>query len=124
LYLEFFQVYTGSTMKCFGHVSSRLGGGPLPPGVTGELAYYASHGPITHLGPRAPFVDGLPSDLPRLVGVLLGLVLHPVAAARKGMTLSPGRTAELDLRYVQPMLERVMALDPRPLTEQRPRRVA
>ena len=46
-------------------------------------------------------------------------MLHPVAAERLGIVLSPERRAEPDLRYVPRMLERILELDPRPLTEAR-----
>jgi hypothetical protein len=82
--------------------------------------YYRTRSPITDPGEQASLLDGLPSEVPELVRVVLGLVLHPVAAARMGLDLPPERRRELDLRHVPRMLERIQELDPRPLLEERP----
>jgi len=84
------------------------------------LAYYSAHGPITDPGGRASMFEGLPWRVSELVQVVLGLVLHPAAAARQGIDSPPERRADLQLRHVSRMLERILALDPRPLGEPRP----
>ena len=96
------------------------GAPPSPGAASEELTYYASHGPISDPGPFSALLDALPQGIPDLVGTLLGLVLHPVAAARKGVALPDDRRAELDLRYVPRMLARLTELDARPLPECRP----
>lgn len=105
---------------------SAVAGSEHAPGEIGAagdadaLAYYATHSPVTDPGPHAELVDALPLDLRGLVAALVGLLLHPVAAAREGIALPPERRAELDLRYVPRMLARLLVLDPRPLAEPRP----
>ena len=49
-----------------------------------------------------------------------GLVVHVHWAERYGLKLSAQRRAEVQLRKTEPMLQRILELDARPLTELRP----
>ena len=82
--------------------------------------FYVTPGPITRLGDSAHRLDNLPTDIGELCRVVQGLVLHVFWAEQYGVQLSPGRQEEVQLRFVRPQVERILALDPRPLTERRP----
>jgi len=92
----------------------------MPEPASDALAYCSAQSSITDPGRQAQLLDGLPVEIPELVQVALGLVLHPVAAERAGMELPPERKRDLELRYVPRMLGRIQELDPRPLTVARP----
>ena len=77
-------------------------------------------GPITDPGDLGYLFDNLPTDIGDLCRVVQGLVIHIFWADRYGVQLSPERQAEVQLRFVRPQLARILALDPRPLTEARP----
>jgi hypothetical protein len=79
------------------------------------LGYYAQHSPITAPGPCAEMLDGLPATLADLVAVVNGLIIHPVAVARYGLSPSPETDGE-HLRSVADMLGRIGELDRAPLT--------
>lgn len=83
------------------------------------LAYYATQSVITSPAGYASLFDDLPADVAGLARVCWGLLLHPVAAERLGIALAPERRAELDLRFVPRMVERILAHDPRPLSAAR-----
>jgi len=84
------------------------------------LAYYARPGLITDPKEFKPLLDGLPTDIPALVKVVQGLMLHVFWAERYGMQLSEERKQEVELRWLPRMLKRIVELDDRPLTEARP----
>lgn len=84
------------------------------------LAYYATQSAISDSGKHSGLFDGLPSELPALCEVVQGLVVHPAWAAQYGLTPEQVREDELQLRFVAPMLERIIELDDRPLTAARP----
>ena len=80
------------------------------------LTFCATPGPITTPGRHAPLLDGLPSDVGALCRVIQGLVLHIFWAERYGVQLAAPRRDEVQLRWVARHLERILELDPRPLT--------
>jgi hypothetical protein len=84
------------------------------------LSYYAQPGPMTDPGRHAECYQGLPTDLSELVRMLQGLVVHIFWAERYGLKLTPERQAEVNIRPVEDKLTRLLALDSRPLTEERP----
>lgn len=84
------------------------------------LAYYTQPGPMTDPGPYAHLFDGLPTDIPSLVKTLQGVMVHIFWAEQYGLQLTDERKAEVNLRYVDKQLARIMELDDRPLTEARP----
>jgi hypothetical protein len=87
---------------------------------TEALSYYAKPGPLSELGAHAARVRALPEGLAELCRVVQGLVVHPFLAHLYGLEPGAVRHAELELRPVADMLERALALDPRPLTTARP----
>ncbi|WBC07641.1 transglutaminase domain-containing protein [Micromonospora sp. WMMA1947] len=90
-------------------------------GLDRMLATYRRHTPMTEPGPHAEALRRLPADVPALVEVIGGLFAHyeldPPAA---GWQPGGDRLAEVDLRTTRRMLDRVLALDPAPLTRARP----
>lgn len=86
---------------------------------TEARAYYATPGPLTDLGAHASRVLDLPDGLPDLCRVVQGLVVHPFLGHLYGLEPAKMRHAELELRPVAEMIERALALDPRPLATAR-----
>jgi len=84
------------------------------------LHYFATPGPMTTPGPYADLFDPLPTDIGALCRVVQGLMIHVFWAKRYGVELDEARREEVQLRPVDQKLERIMALDSRPLTESRP----
>ena len=82
--------------------------------------YYASPGPLTGLAKHAARLDELPIDLPGLVRVVQGLVVHPFHHTLYGLTPEQLRSEQLQQRTAEEMLATVLALDDRPLVEARP----
>ena len=72
---------------------------------------------MTSAGRFAPLFDPLPRDVAWLTRIVQGLVLHEfVAAEWYGVSISDGRRSESHIRPVERMLERLLALDDRPLS--------
>lgn len=84
------------------------------------LEYYARPGPMTDPKEYATLFDDLPTDLASLCQVVQGLMVHIYWAERYGLTLSEERKQEVELRWVNRMLARLLELDDRPLTQARP----
>ena len=84
------------------------------------LSYYRQPGSITDPRKRAHLLDDLPTDVGALCKTLQGVMLHIFWAESYGVALSDERKAEVQLRWVDRQLARVMELDDRPLTEARP----
>jgi hypothetical protein len=87
--------------------------------VAESLAYFATPGPLTDLGGHASHVRELPDALPELCRVVQGLVVHPFLAHLYRLSPQALRQDELELRTASDMMNRLLALDPRPLTEPR-----
>lgn len=84
------------------------------------LTYFAQYGKITHPGPYAHLYSDLPSDVPSLVTVVQGLMVHVFWGERYGLNLSEDRKAEVQLRTMERRLGCILELDPRPLGTPRP----
>src|SRR5512134_171652 len=84
-----------------------------------DLTYFAQYGKITRPGPYADLYAGLPSDMPALVQVVQGLMVHVFWAERYGLILSEERKAEVQLRTMERRLARTLELDSSPLTTSR-----
>jgi hypothetical protein len=84
------------------------------------LTYYASSGLMTDPQEYAHLFNGLPTEIPELVKVVQGLMLHIFWAERYGLKLSEERKQEVQMRFVAPQLARILELDNRPLTAARP----
>lgn len=85
-----------------------------------QLSYFARPAPMSAPGPHAELFAALPQAIGELCQVVQGLVLHLFWAERYGVQLPEARQAEVQLRPVADKLERILALDPRPLTDTRP----
>jgi hypothetical protein len=80
----------------------------------------ATQSAITSPGDQIGLYDNLPTGVAALCDVVQGLMVHVFWAHQYGLTLSPERQAEVQLRYVSAQLARILELDPRPLTTARP----
>jgi hypothetical protein len=80
------------------------------------LNYYASPGPMTDPKGYASLFDGLPTEIPALVEVVQGLLIHIFWAGRYGLQVPEERRQEVNLRGVVQKLQRVQELDAAPLT--------
>jgi hypothetical protein len=85
-----------------------------------DLTYFAQYGKMTEPGPYAHLYDNLPSDVPSLVKVVQGLMVHVFWGERYGLNLSEERQAEVQLRSMERRLARTLELNPRALTTARP----
>lgn len=84
------------------------------------LDYYADQSPITHPGGMVGHLATLPYEVAALQRVARGLVLHYQADDPSAHGIPHDRLAEIDSRYAEIMLQRLIELDRRPLTEERP----
>jgi hypothetical protein len=85
-----------------------------------DLTYFVEHGKMTDPRDYAYLYTDLPSDIPSLVKVVQGLIVHVFWAERYGLNLSEERKEEVQLRTVERRLARTLALNPGPLTTPRP----
>lgn len=85
-----------------------------------DLTYFAQYGKITNPGPYTDLYTNLPTDLPSLVQVVQGLIVHVFWTERYGLNLPEERKAEVQLRSMERRLARALELDSRPLTDARP----
>lgn len=74
------------------------------------------------LRPRAhaALMNGLPTTLPGLCRTVQGVLIHVFWADQYGVQLTAEQREEVQLRLVERQLERIVAIDPRPLTQARP----
>lgn len=84
------------------------------------LGYYADQSPITDPGGMVRHLVGLPHNLAALQRVAGGLVLHYRVDDPAAHGIPHDRLPEIDSRYAETMLQRLVELDRRPLTEERP----
>ena len=85
-----------------------------------RLDFYTTPATITSPGRYAALLDQLPDDVAALAGIVPGLSMHEYMASGYGVTIPPARQSESHIRRLERMLERVLSLDDRPLTEARP----
>lgn len=83
------------------------------------LDFYTRPAAMTAVGCYAPLVDELPDDVPGLVRVVQGLLLHEHWAPAYGITLSDERRSKTHLRPAAQMLDSLSPEDGRPLTAAR-----
>lgn len=84
------------------------------------LDYYARPGLMTDPHELAPLLNGLPRDIPSLVQVVQGLLVHVFWAERYGLALSEERKGEVQMRTLPQKLRRLRELDDHPLSMARP----
>jgi hypothetical protein len=81
--------------------------------------FYSQPGVMSDAGEYLALLQALPEEVPALVNILQGLLLHVFWAERYGVQLSEERKQEVQIRSVRHKLERLFAIDPRPLNEAR-----
>lgn len=84
------------------------------------LDFYTGPAVMTSAGGYASLFDGLPRDVAALAHVVQGLLLHEHAAPLYGIALADERRSQSHIRLVERMLDRLLALDSRPLSAARP----
>ena len=82
------------------------------------LQFYTQHSAITDPYENAYLFDDLPRDISSLVKTVQGLLVHP--AWQEACNLPNERHSEFYLRSVPQMLKRILELDPKPLSMERP----
>jgi hypothetical protein len=87
---------------------------------TDLLNYYAQPGPMTDPHDQAHLLADLPTDIPSLVKIVQGVIIHPFWMERYGLPRIPEREErETNLRFVNKMLVRIVELDDRGLATPR-----
>src|SRR5262249_38264951 len=90
-------------------------------GGTTVQDFYTRPSAMTSAGRYAPLLEALPGDLTALTRIVQGLGGYAVVAtAFYGLAIPDGRGAEIHIRPVEGMLERLLQLDDRPLSAPRP----
>ena len=90
---------------------------------TGEpeiLDFFSQAGAMTVIRRHRALVDGLPDDLQNLVRIIQGTTIHEYMTPAYGVKLAEERKVESHIRSVEEMLDRILAIDPRPLAAARP----
>lgn len=87
--------------------------------IEDALMFYSLPGPVTNAGNCSNLLQNLPDTVSELVPILQNLMVHIFWSKRYGLALSKEREAEVQLRSIKRQLERMIALDNRPLTEPR-----
>jgi hypothetical protein len=85
------------------------------------LNYYTQPGPMTDPHDQAHLFNDLPTDIPSLVKIVQGVIIHPFWMERYGLPRNPEREEhETNLRFIDKMLACVIELDSQSLTTARP----
>lgn len=85
-----------------------------------EVRFYGEAGPMTTLdGIPAQLLEGMPTDPVGIADRVQGLVLHPSWANSYGVSVPEERLAELQIRSATRMIERIVAIDARPVAQRR-----
>jgi hypothetical protein len=84
-----------------------------------DPTYFAEYGKMTDPGPYTNLYSDLPSNIPALVQIVQGLMVHVFWSERYGLNLTEEREAEVQLRNMERRLARTLELDPCPLTTSR-----
>ncbi len=90
------------------------------PSTTRGPASFATQSPYSSPGRSASLYDDLPNDEAALCRIVQGLVVHYRDPVLQRARVPRRRLCEVNTRYVDRMLERIVELDDRPLTEARP----
>lgn len=83
------------------------------------LAYYLTQGAMTDPRDYARLYEDLPADVPSLVKVVQGLMVHIFWARSYQLELSDARQAEVSLRPVPRKLTRILEMDPAQMVQPR-----
>ncbi|TEU00531.1 MAG: transglutaminase domain-containing protein [Candidatus Stahlbacteria bacterium] len=79
------------------------------------LEYYTTQGIMTAPGEYEYLFKDLPSEVPEILKVLQGILIHIFHAHRYGIELSEERKQEVNIRKVEDMLARINEMDARPI---------
>lgn len=86
------------------------------PNSADHLRFYATQGLISDPCEHADLLVGLPSDIPSLVEVVQGVLLHVYHAGLVDVEITETRRQETELRQVQRILGHIRQLHDAPLT--------
>ena len=84
------------------------------------LDFYAEPAAMSGAGHHAQALAKLPDDVGALAEIIQGLAIHQYMAEAYGFKVPEARKAESHLRHADRILDRIVALDDRPLTAARP----
>jgi len=87
--------------------------------MSDPLEFFATPAPMTSAGSHAGLLESLPHDIDSLCQVVQGLLIHIFWAEHYGVPQAALRRDEVQLRFVSQKLQRIIELDPRPLTQTR-----
>ena len=87
--------------------------------MASPLEFYATPGPMTRPGAMAPMLNDLPTGVGEIYRIVQGLMIHIYWARHYGLELDEARQSEVQIRPLSAKLERIVELDPRPLSEPR-----
>lgn len=79
------------------------------------LDYYAQPGPMTGIGAHTKALADLPADVAALAKTVQGIAIHQYMAHAYGFEVPEARKAEAHIRHADQLLDRILALDDRPL---------
>jgi len=82
--------------------------------------YFAAPGPLTDLSAHGARTRELPLAIGELCAVVQGLIVHPFLVHLYGLIPSDLHQDDLEIRYASAMIDRILAVDSRPLREPRP----
>ena len=82
--------------------------------------FFSTPAAMSDPGPHAHLLKSLPTDLPALVRIVQGLMVHIFWAKRYGLELDETRQAEVQIRPLHRKLTRLLELDSSPLEQPRP----
>ena len=83
-------------------------------------SFFTQQGQISDPGPHTDRFDDLPTDLPGIIQVIQGVMLHLHWAGRYGVKLTKDRQEEANLRTVKDRLAKIFELHDAPLVQPRP----
>ena len=84
-----------------------------------EIDFYAQAGAMSAAGRHAQGLAALPSNVGELSRVIQGLAIHQYMASAYGFQVPEKRKEESHLRQAEALLDRILALDGRPLSAAR-----
>lgn len=84
-----------------------------------SLDFHRTPVDLSAAGLHAAMLDGLPRDIPALVKIVQGLLVHEHITDAYGIAPPPERRGESHVRAVEGMLAAIAARDPRPLSAPR-----
>lgn len=84
-----------------------------------SLDFYSTQSPMSDPGEFAHLFKDLPTTIPELCGVVHGAIIHRDATEFYGFKIPDERTAEIETRYMDQILKKIIELDGNPLSKTR-----